>query len=128
MLHRGDYVFTAAVGIDTAANLNYVRGQIAQVDRGLGHLAVGLLMSEKTGLLGIPNRHGSLYPTFAETDAIAGSAFRANHESPTQRLDIIIHYNTDHTDQINGQLIRALVPMQDCISGVQINGLNFDQA
>jgi hypothetical protein len=113
--------FAAAVGIDTATNYNLLVDRLAPVERQVGSLAVGVLMSEKTGLLGIPNRHGSVYPPFNEVEAMA--AAQANHPNP---LELIVHYNTDHTDVVAGQLVRALAPIAPNVNGVQINGLGFN--
>jgi hypothetical protein len=116
--------FAAAVGIDTAANYNRLADSVADVEREAGALAVGILMSEKTGLLGVENRHGtSMYPLFDEVEAIA--AAHASHRRP---LELIVHYNTDNPDHVGGQLVRALAPIAPNVNGVQVNGLDFHQA
>jgi phosphoribosylanthranilate isomerase len=115
--------FAAAVGIDTAANYNLLADRLATVEREAGSLAVGILMSEKTGLQGVENRHGALYPLFDQVEAIASA--QSNRPHP---LELIVHYNTDNSDQVGGQLVRALAPIAHNVNGVQVNGLDFDQA
>lgn len=116
--------FTAAVGIHSAEDYSDLRYMLRGVPRDLGRLCVGLLMSEKTGLLGVPNRHGQVYPDFATTERIV----TASELGEWPELGIVLHYNTDNPDQIAGQLERALAPIAQGIDGVQVNGLNFEQA
>jgi hypothetical protein len=113
--------FAAAVGVDTAANYKLLADRLSPVERRVGSLAVGILMSEKTGLLGTPNRHGSVYPLFNEVEAMA--AEQARHPKP---LELIVHYNTDNNHAVAGQLVRALAPIAPNVNGVQINGLGFN--
>jgi phosphoribosylanthranilate isomerase len=116
--------FVAAVGIDTSTTYRELQSRLWTEPRDLGVLAVGLLMSEKTGLQGVRNRHESLYPLPPEAKRIAQA--RETQIGPS--LEIVVHYNTDHPDEIADQLLQALSPIQNAIAGVQVNGLNFEQA
>lgn len=107
--------FSAVVGIENAGQ--YCELTAAGIDSGVGRLAVGVLMSEKTGLLGVPNRHGAVYPTFEDTEGI----FMEHDEVGVDQLPVVVHYNTDHPEVISDQLIRALYPYDP--EAVQINGL-----
>ncbi len=114
--------FTAVVGVESRSQYLELAQEVADRDRSLGELAVGVLMSEKTGLLGLPNRHGEIYPDFDRLDAIAHAAESLDNLG----LPIIIHYNTDNPDRVGDQLIRALAPYPN-IKLVQVNGLDLDQ-
>lgn len=108
--------FTAAVGVETGQQYREVASW--DYSRKLGEVALGVLMSEKTGLLGVPNRHGSIYPNFEDTEGI----FEASSSFETKRLPLIVHYNTDNPDKVGDQLVRALAPHEN-VDGVQVNGL-----
>lgn len=107
--------FSAVVGVENAGQ--YRELTAVEVDRSAGRLAVGVLMSEKTGLLGVSNRHGTVYPTFEDTEGI----FMEHDEAGVDQLPVVVHYNTDNPKAIGGQLIRALYPYDP--EAVQINGL-----
>lgn len=119
------FPFTAAVGIDSAANYVMTMTEIEASMPGAmktGQLAVGLLMSEKTGLLGIPNRHGEIYPTFESAERIAQTREYLGHLGHSF-LSVILHYNSDNPKEVSGQLHRALAPIDYGIDAIQINGL-----
>ncbi|MEX0748831.1 MAG: hypothetical protein WD467_03015 [Candidatus Saccharimonadales bacterium] len=108
--------FTATVGVENRGQ--YLEIAHADVDRRLGEIAVGILMSEKTGLENISNRHGLTYPLFDEVDEIVA----AQHEYGVPAVPLIIHYNTDRPDQAGQQLVAAL-HRHETIAAVQVNGL-----
>lgn len=108
--------FTAVVGVENRGQ--YLEIAHADIDRRLGEIAVGVLMSEKTGLENTPNRHGPIYPLFEEVDEIL--AVREEYGVP--ELPVIIHYNTNHPERCGRQLVAALYRHND-IAAVQVNGL-----
>ncbi len=110
--------FTAAVGVETGQQYREVASW--DYSRRLGEVALGVLMSEKTGLLGAPNRHGSIYPNFEDTEGI----FEVSNSFEAKRLPLIVHYNTDNPDKVGDQLVRALAPHKN-VDGVQVNGLRI---
>ncbi|HUC96207.1 MAG TPA: hypothetical protein VMR16_00895 [Candidatus Saccharimonadales bacterium] len=128
--------FQAVVGIDSAQHYRDLSKEVAKqaVDERfglrtydqLGRRAVGLLMTEKTGLLCIPNRHGAIYPMSAETEAIAGNRARTSIFQ-AEPMPLIVHYNTDHPEVVGEQLNRAILPIHSSVDGIQVNGLDFGE-
>lgn len=111
--------FVAVVGVE---NGDHCREIAYSLDWQLGRAAVGMLMSEKTGLDNTPNRHGPIYPTFERAEQITRTASHLD-------LPVIVHYNTDRPEEVGMQLVRAL-DRHEHVAAVQVNGLrphNFDR-
>jgi phosphoribosylanthranilate isomerase len=125
--------FEAAVGIDTGERyremcriIHEARKQEGYPWLTMGRFAVGMLMSEKTGLQGIPNRHGSIYPLPKDASDIVSARFDFEKNYPGgEPLLVLLHYNTDHPEIIGDQLNEAIEPIAEGIDGVQVNNLKF---
>lgn len=120
--------FAAAVGIEDDMQFRelYLLTTEARERTGPAGMAVGVLMSEKTGLTGIPNSHGVVYPTFEAVDGIV--AVKGEYDSKFRGTapKLVIHYNTDHPQHVSGQIKRAIDWMTWRVDGVQINNLKWE--
>lgn len=121
--------FFAAVGIENSSQLHELQDATRDIRQEmhakegyqLGRIAVGMLMSEKTGLKNTPNRHGPIYPTQTPAHDIAYRRYRT--DLSIEPLRVVVHYNTDHPEYIASQLQEATEQIQQGIDGVQVNNL-----
>lgn len=135
-------VFTAAVGIEGVNDyvaVSELINESTSTTQQLGMLALGILVSQKTGLLNTPNRHGAIYPLAEQVKDILLVRDNVNSQElwDAEPLPLIIHYNTDVTVLAGAevkQILNKIISSPDdhkvkrTIWGVQVNGLDFVDA